>query len=960
MTSLSARNPSVQDFPPGTLVRARGRDWVVLPESTADLVVARPLNGDGTFVAGLFQDEINLTEFPPPAPTPGVIGSHQAALRLRTALQLGFAANAGPLRSLSEIAVTPRQYQLVPLLLALRQQTVRLLLGDDTGLGKTIEAGLIAKELLAQGDARGLAVMCSPTLAEQWRDELAVKFAIEAELVLPSTAAHLQRAAGGDSIFERYPFTIVSTDFLKQEQRRELFARTCPDLIIVDEAHTCVTSPSDGGQRQERYQLLRRIADNRLPDGRLRHLLLVTATPHSGSKGAFRELLGLLAPKLAELDLDQRRGREELGRHFIQRRRRDIRRYLDEETLFPTDRQFREVGYHHTPNYADLHRRTLAFARESVRGADGELTRRMRWWSALALLRSVASSPRAAAATFQARSAAAAAETITEADELGKSSGYDLLEGAALEGFDTAPGANDETLPESARGRLQALATEALALEGTTHDAKLATVINEVKALLKDGYDPIVFCRYIATAEYVADHLRKTLRKKAAVDVVTGARPPHERVTRINRLTDQPGQHVLVATDSLSTSVNLQEHFQAVIHYDLAWNPMRHEQRESRIDRFGQRRAYVRSITLYGADNGIDNVVLDVLIRKHQSIARQTGLAVPVPVRADGVLNALMEGLLLRGKQPEQLALDATVATQRDDLHRAWQSSADRESMALTKYAHPGVTPDEVKDLITDLHSTLGTPADVRAFVRQALQQYGAILTPTRDGFAAQTADLAPTVRDALGLADSANELVFHDDLPVPPGHRALVRTDPVVAELARIVFESALEEAPGNGEATEKEPHRSSAARYGVTKTTAVGTRTVLLLVRYRFHLMYSGVAQPRTVIAEDTQMLAYRTSAASHEWLPPEEISALLSAEPEDVPEEFVLSQAKRAVAELGEVRDELTARGDELAARLQEAHKRLRMAAGRKRGSLKVEANKCADVLGVYVFAPAGEML
>jgi superfamily II DNA or RNA helicase len=922
---------------------------VVLPESTADLVVARPLNGDGAFVTGLFQDEISLTEFLPPTPAPGVIGGHQAALLLRTALQLGFTASAGPLRSLSEIAVTPRQYQLAPLLLALRQQTVRLLLGDDAGIGKTIEAGLIAKELLTQGDARGLAVMCSPALAEQWRDELAAKFAIEAELVLPSTAASLQRAAGGDSIFERYPFTIVSTDFLKQEQRRDLFARTCPDLIIVDEAHTCVTSPSDGGQRQKRYELLRRIADNTLPDGRLRHLLLVTATPHSGSKGAFRELLSLLAPKLAELDLDQRRGREELGRHFIQRRRRDIRRYLDEETSFPTDRQFREVGYHQTPNYADLHRRTLAFAREAVRGAGGEPIRRMRWWSALALLRSVASSPRAAAATFQARSATAAAETIADADELGKPRGYDLLEGEALEGLDAAPGANDETLPESARGRLQALATEALALEGASHDAKLATVINEVKALLQDGYDPIVFCRYIPTAEYVADHLRKALRKKAAVDVVTGARPPHERVTRINQLTDQPGQHVLVATDCLSTGVNLQGHFQAVIHYDLAWNPTRHEQRESRIDRFGQRRAYVRSITLYSEDNGIDNVVLDVLIRKHQAIARQTGMAVPVPVRTDGVLNALMEGLLLREEQPEQLALDAAVTMQRDDLHRAWQSSADRESMALTKYAHSGVTLDEVKDLLTDLHSALGTPADVRAFVRQALHEYGAIITPTRDGFTAQTTDLASTVRDALGLTDSANELVFHDDLPVPPGHRALVRTDPSVAELARTVLESALDEAPGNDETSEEKRHRSSAARCGVTKTTAVSTRTVLLLVRYRFHLTYSGAAQPRTAIAEDAQMLAYRTSAAGREWLPAEEISALLSSKPENALEEFVLSQAKRAVAELEEVRDELTAHGVELAKRLQEAHERIRMEAGRKKGSLNVE---------VYVFAPAGE--
>ncbi|MGC5015124.1 helicase-related protein [Streptosporangium sp. DT93] len=956
MTGLSVRDDSIQDYPPGALVRARGRDWVVLPESTADLVVARPLNGDGEFITGLFRDEISPAEFLPPVPAPGGIGDHQAASLLRTALRLGSAASTGPLRSLSEIAVTPRRYQLVPLLLALRQQTVRLLISDDFGIGKTVEAGLIAKELLAQGDARGLVVICPPALVEQWRDELAEKFAIDAELVLPSTAARLQRVAGDDSIFERYPFTIVSTEFIKQERHWDLFARTCPDLVIVDEAHTCVSS-AGSGQRQKRYELLRRIADNTLPDGRLRHLLLVTATPHSDEE-AFRQLLSLLAPKLAELDLEQRRGHEELARHFVQRRRRDIRRYLDEETPFPTDRQFRMVAYTHTPIYADLHHHTLAFARETVRGAEGERTRRVRWWSALAMLRSTASSPRAAAATFQTRSATAATETIAEADELASRSSYDLLEDEALEGIDAAPGADDETLPESTRGHLRALATEALALEGTRHDAKLATVIFEVNSLLRDGYDPIVFCRYIPTAEYVSDHLRKALGKKAAIDVVTGTLPPSERVARINHLTVQPGRHVLVTTDCLSEGVNLQNHFQAVIHYDLAWNPTLHEQREGRIDRFGQRRAYLRSVALYTEDNGIDNVILEVLIRKHQAIARQTGMPVLVPVPADGVLNALVEGLLLGEEHPGQLALDAAVIQQRNNLHHVWQSSADREIEVLRKYAYSGVELDEVKDLIVDLQSTLATPAEVRAFVRHALHEYGAVIVPRQDGFIAQTTGLDSAVRDALGLTGGANELVFQGDLPVLPGQHALVRSDPAVVGLARAVLESALDEAPDDGGTSEEKQHRNPAARCGVIRTTAVSTRTVLLLARYRFRLTFPGAAYPRMVIAEDTQMLAYRANAGGREWLPTEEISALLTAKPENTLEEFVLNQAKRAVAELDEVRDALDARGAELAEQLRDTHERIRTVAARKKGGLKVEPHESVDVLGVYVFTPPGE--
>ena len=103
-----------------------------------------------------------------------------------------------------------------------------------------------------------------------------------------------------------------------------------------------------------------------------------------------------------------------------------------------------------------------------------------------------------------------------------------------------------------------------------------------------------------------------------------------------------------MATDCLSEGVNLQEHFQAVVHYDLAWNPTRHEQREGRVDRFGQRYREVRAVTIYGADNGIDGIVLDVLLRKHEQIRKALGISVPVPDRSDDVVEAILEGLLLR------------------------------------------------------------------------------------------------------------------------------------------------------------------------------------------------------------------------------------------------------------------------------------------------------------------------
>ncbi|QSI49075.1 helicase-related protein [Thermobispora bispora] len=941
-------------YAPGSLVAARGREWVVQPGGDERFILARPLNGDPDFEACLFADEVSDATFPPP--TADEVGDNSAAGLLRTALRIGFTSSAGPFRSLASIAVEPRQYQLVPLLLALRMPTVRLLIGDDVGIGKTIESCLIAKELMERGEANGLTVLCSPALAEQWQAELRDKFAIEATLVLPSTATRLERDLRLDeTIFDRHPVTVVSLDFIKSDRRYQQFVRTCPNLVIVDEAHTCVAAGTSSRQRQLRYRLLQELAADRD-----RHLILVTATPHSGDEEAFRNLIGLLDPKLATLDLDDVKGRETLARHFVQRRRRDIRRYLDQDTPFPCDRQVREVGYSLTGEYAKLTRQVLAYARETVRKPGSGLRQRVSWWSALALLRSVASSPRAAAAALETRSATAAAETASEADELGRSSVLDFTEEEGLEGLDAAAGGR--TGEDDDVERLKRLARAFRKIEGPQQDAKLAVLISEVDGLLEDGYDPVVFCRFIPTAEYVAEHLAAALGKRAQVRHVTGQLPPEARQQIIEDLAKESGRRVLVATDCLSEGVNLQELFQAVIHYDLAWNPTRHEQREGRVDRFGQRKEIVRAVTLYGLDNGIDGVVLDVLIRKHQTIARQTGVAVPVPAGSDDVITALVEGVLLRGEESqEQLALDLGVTRTRDQVHRAWESAADRESKLRTKYAHSGIKLEEVQRELAEIRAALGVPADVARFAREALSGLGAIIDSHETGFRADIRQFAPSVQHALGLSGTET-LDFHHDVPAPPGGHALVRTDPMVRALARTVLDMALE---GEG----------PARRCGVIRTRAVSARTVLLLVRYRFHVRLPGRTGTRTIVAEDAQILGYRSGAAGREWLTDDEISAMLTAEPENTLPELVRRAAERTLAEIvSEIKDEsngtvrrvltpefeaeLNARGDALAARLAEAHQRVRGAAGAATRGLKVIANRPADVLGVYVYLPTGD--
>ncbi|MCX7803523.1 MAG: SWF/SNF helicase family protein, partial [Meiothermus ruber] len=204
---------------------------------------------------------------------------------------------------------------------------------------------------------------------------------------------------------------------------------------------------------------------------------------------------------------------------------------------------------------------------------------------------------------------------------------------------------------------------------------------------------------------------------------------------RVLALADHP-QRVLVATDCLSEGINLQHQFNAVLHYDLSWNPTRHEQREGRIDRFGQPDPKVRVITYYGVDNQIDGIVLDVLIRKHRAIRSALGVSVPAPMDSDAVIEAIFEGLLLRGgvpaggAQPVLPGFADTVAPQREALARAWDAAADREKRSRTVFAQEGIKPAEVARELAAARAAIGGSAEVEAFVRAAVPACGGVVAP--------------------------------------------------------------------------------------------------------------------------------------------------------------------------------------------------------------------------------------
>ena len=941
-------------FAPGALVRARGREWVVLPASDDSLLVLRPLGGSDDEVTGLdlaFEGaDVDPARFAPP--TVADLGDHASARLLHQALRLSVREGAGPFRSFARIAVEPRPYQLVPLLMALRLDPVRLLIADDVGIGKTVEALLVARELLDRGEIERLAVLTPPHLAEQWQAEMREKFHVDPALVLRSTASRLERGLRlGESLFERHPFVVVSLDFIKSDRHRLEFLGTAPEFVIVDEAHTCVEAGGAGGGRHQRADLVRRLADDQK-----RHLILVTATPHSGNEAAFRALLEYLDPTFTDLPDDlsgapNETARRRLARHMVQRRRVDIRSYLKEDTPFP-DRLARDETYTLTPAYEAFIDRVIAYAREVVRDPSIANARRqrVRWWSALALLRSIGSSPAAAAATLRERSRTAEAASPDEADEIGRRSVLDL-DDESFEGADVAPGADPtaagEAPVESTSRRLRDMAKAAEALAGKD-DAKLAKGIAIVRDLVKSGSQPIVFCRFIATAEYVAAALRAALPSEVAVEAVTGTLAADDRKARVDALGEHP-RRVLVATDCLSEGINLQDLFDAVVHYDLSWNPTRHEQREGRVDRYGQPRPEVKVVTLFGSNNAIDGIVLSVLLRKHKAIRDSLGISVPVPVDSNAVLEAILEGILIRGGSDERSAGQLefwereVIDPQRRDLYEQWDRVAERERRSRTLFAQHAYPLDEVVRALDAARAAVGAGIEVRRFTLDALRHHGASVTERSDrAVDVDAREIARAVRDAAAIEDDRFRVRFEP----PAGEDMFVgRTHPLVDGLATHLIDTALDHLTA-----------SVARRAGVIRTSGVVTRTTALLVRLRFDLRTKTKSGEQASMAEEVRILGFTGAPEAADWLPADAADALLDLPPTgNVLAEQAADALQRVTNGMEALRPALERLAAGRAADLAAEHERVRDVAD-LRGRTTVMPQLPVDVLGIYVFLPA----
>ena len=931
----------MNNFNIGSMVSFRGREWIVMPSLEQDVISLRPLTGqeEEQFSVFLPLEQSNISPADFPVPTANDIGDFESARLLRDASRLLLRHGAGPFRSMGHLSFRPRPYQFVPLLMALRLENIRMLIADDVGIGKTIEAGLIARELLDNGEVKRIAVLCPPYLCDQWYRELRDKFNIDCQIVRTNTVAKLERALPREdiTIFDYYPNVIISIDFIKSNKSRYSFLQSCPDLIIVDEAHGCARPAGASTSQQHRYQLL-----NEISKVYEKNLILVTATPHSGIEESFLSLLGLLNPAFENYNLESlsENHRAELAKHFIQRRRADVEHWID-DTPFP-DRDPQEEQYYLSNQYNSLFKDVYNFARELVKpDLESDSRRRVRYWAALVLLRCVMSSPEAAKSALKSRFDKMIGDG--ESDDIDYSP-YVLDSEDYESASDIIPShavseASSE-FTDSEKRKLRDFYKRADSLKGSK-DNKIKKATEIVHNQLKQGYKPIVFCKYIATAHYVAEELQKSLKnnyKDIHVIAVTGELSEDEREQRIEELCKSPTR-VLVATDCLSEGINLQDGFSSVIHYDLPWNPNRLEQREGRVDRFGQKAKKVSAVILYGPDNPIDGAVLEVLLRKARQLHKTLGISVPIPADSEKVMDSILKALFLRSGEGRQMSLfdgsDDIVA-----VHKKWERDAEREKRSRTRFAQHAIKPDEVATEIDKTDKILGDPILLKSFIDMSCQRFGAHIDKKNGIWKLDCRNLPPSVKQKLPDKDFVN---INFDPAQDTDAIYISRNHPFPTALSSYIFDLSLQDDSGG----------IIASRCGVIRSSHVDSITTILVLRARYSV--KSFKSDTSSLAEECIVTGFRGMLGSESWMSSEDAENLLdNVKPtQNISDEEKHQWAEKILSEMPKINSKLEQIVEGRADELKESHTRLRKAI--KMGSVTVSPLFPVDILSVSIVIP-----
>ena len=664
----------MQEILPGTEVLARGLRWeVVLTQQLGAQTLYR-LRGLELAVAG---DEIDLlTPFEKINPVIHEIQPRKAAplknwLVYHQAFLLEQALGSDALLAVQPGRLRIEPYQLVPVLRAIQMSRPRLLLCDDVGLGKTIQAGLIITELVARRLAhRILIVSPAGPLLDQWKMEMSDRFGLRLDVVNRARLEEIRKGTElGANPFDHISLGLVSVDFLKQERILDQLERSSYDIIVIDEAHHCqdlgVAGDREDSQRRRLAKVLSRRCDA---------LLLLTATPHDGYDRSFASLCELLDPSLVD-----GRGvlREQRYKHHVVRRlKKHIKDAKTGEPLFK-EREVKpeavkpEAGKH--DNFIDLHKSLLGFVAPQLKRAARQ-KRYSDFLSYFALLKRSVSTVAALRSTLNVvleryQTIQAEHEETQESKKQRQRSIRDYIRKMEKFGTTTQEEEDERQLLEVEdiaqqlveiqrgirSGKRQIVQVSdvlesltgliALAKKAEDEDPKISQLIENIREIRGEepGTNILVYTEYTTSQKIVAEALKKVFNAK--VITMSGEDNDEDRKKITDKFRRSEGI-ILVSTDAAAEGLNLHDRCHHLIHLELPFNPNRLEQRNGRIDRYGQKQIpFIRYLYLLGTFE--DRILLRLIMKYEKQRASLTFVPNPLGVSmiSDGSAQKLIDSL---------------------------------------------------------------------------------------------------------------------------------------------------------------------------------------------------------------------------------------------------------------------------------------------------------------------------
>jgi superfamily II DNA or RNA helicase len=615
------------------------------------------------------------------------------------------------------------EYQLEPLVRAIEMPRVNLLIADDVGLGKTIEAGLVLVEMALRARVRNCLVVCPSSLQLKWQADMFEKFGLEFRIVNADYLRQLRRSRPGGSRVNpwlSYPRLIVSIDFLKRESmnRRLKEAQAHEgqrvfDMLILDEAHYIAPSGSPFARSEsDRTRVMRDL----LP--LFEHRLFLSATPHNGYWQSFAALLEMLDPQRFNRNIRPAKAQRE--RVVVRRLKRDIPPGPDGKPRFPA-RAIESIDLEYTDAERALFDQLAAWRKdiEAAASADGSGESAARFLGKV-LKKRLFSSPAAFARTLEglrgARGISAAIATrrmrATD-DDFDSDEEYEQAELEALHASVAIAG-----IPASSERRVREMKECASRLAGAG-DTKFKGMLEWLKGVVKraDGkwsdQRVLIFTEYRDTQKWLMNMLpTHGLEGAGRIEALYGGMQEKERERvklHFQRAPHETPVRILIATDCASEGIDLQAHCKHVLHYDIPWNPNRMEQRNGRIDRRGQRSLVVhirhfasRADATASASLEHDLEYLAKVVRKIEDAREYLGAV-------NALLAEDIEAAMLQGERRNTSLAGSTVGEIQTDLGTTQVTAVSAQVSVLRQ---------RLAEARADLQLT---PANLRTAVELAL-----------------------------------------------------------------------------------------------------------------------------------------------------------------------------------------------------------------------------------------------